>query len=250
MRFSFFHLFIYTASLFLFSCKTAKIATIENKHYVINANTVDSSAWYTIQPYKQNMDATMNKVIGKTGMALTKDQPEGTLGNFVCDCLMKSCRPMMGKDSALLNGVILNNGGLRTSLPEGEITVGKIFELMPFDNELAYVELSGEKTFEMMQFLAQKGGMPVAGISMEIKNGEPQNIMINGVPFDKNKHYYFISSDYLINGGDKMDFFKNPVRVVFLKKLIRDAIIDYCVNETANGRLLTAVKDGRISIAK
>ncbi|MCD6068560.1 MAG: 5-Nucleotidase domain protein [Bacteroidetes bacterium] len=196
------------------------------------------------------MDATMNEVIGKTDIALTKDQPEGVLGDFVCDLLLISCKKYIGKDSVLLNGVLLNNGGLRTSLPKGEITAGKIFELMPFDNELAFVELTGDKTQEMMDYLAVKGGMPVAGIRMEIENMKAKNVFINGVPFDKNKHYYFISSDYLINGGDKMDFFKNPVKTVFLKKLIRDVIIEYCKNETKNGHTLSAQTDGRISVAK
>jgi 2',3'-cyclic-nucleotide 2'-phosphodiesterase (5'-nucleotidase family) len=233
------------------SCSSsAKISKKENQHYVINTNTIDSTAWYTIQPYKQKMDATMNEVIGKTEGALTKDQPEGNLGNFVCDCLYKSCKKYIGKDSLLLNGVLLNNGGLRTSLPKGNITVGTIFELMPFDNELVFVELSGEKTQEMMDYLATKGGMPVAGIRKQIENTKAKNVTINGVPFDTKNHYYFISSDYLANGGDKMDFFKNPVKIVYLKKLIRDVIIDYCKNETENGHTLSAQTDGRISIAK
>jgi 2',3'-cyclic-nucleotide 2'-phosphodiesterase (5'-nucleotidase family) len=229
---------------------SAKISKKENQHYVINTNTIDSGAWYTIQPYKQKMDATMNEVIGQTEGALTKDQPEGNLGDFVCDCLYRSCKKYLGKDSSLLNGVLLNNGGLRTSLPKGTITVGNIFELMPFDNELVFVELSGEKTQDMMDYLAVKGGMPVAGIRMQIENAKAKNVTINGVPFDRKNHYYFISSDYLANGGDKMDFFKNPVKVVYLKKLIRDVIIEYCKDETKNGHTLSAQTDGRISIAK
>ncbi|HLC82519.1 MAG TPA: 5'-nucleotidase [Bacteroidia bacterium] len=234
----------------LLACTAKKISKKEDQHYVINTETIDSATYNTIQPYKQKMDLTMNEVIGNAETAFTKDQPEGNLGNFVCDCLFKKCKSYLGSDSVLLNGVILNNGGLRTSVPKGEVTVGRIFELMPFDNELAMVELSGAKTKSMLHFLAEKGGMPVAGIRMEIENSKPKNVLINGVPFDETKHYYFISSDYLTNGGDKMDFFKNPVKITFLKKLIRDAIIEYCKDETKSGRNLKASLDGRISTAK
>lgn len=244
--------FLLLASVSVLVCCTAtkKISKKEDQHYVINTEVIDSATYYTIQPYKQKMDATMNDVVGKAETAFTKEQPEGNLGNFVCDLLFKKCKTYLGADSVLLNGVILNNGGLRTSIPQGEVTVGKLFELMPFDNELAMVELSGAKTKAMLHYLAEKGGMPVAGIRMEIENGKPKNVLINGVPFDDKKHYYFISSDYLISGGDKMDFFKEPVKMVMLKKLIRDAIIEYCKEETKNGRTLKAVLDGRISTAK
>lgn len=238
-------------AVILFSCSSrAHLSSKQNSHVIVNEEVVDSSAYKMILPYKQKMDLTMNDVLGKCDVDLTKDQPEGNLGNFVCDALYIMCKNYLGKDSSNLNGVLLNNGGLRTSLSKGEITVGKIFELMPFDNELAFVELSGEKTLEMLDFIAAKGGMPVSGISMTIENQKAKNVLINGVPFDIKKHYYFISSDYLINGGDKMDFFKNPVRVIFLKKLLRDVLIDYCKTETKKGKTLTGKKDGRISIAK
>lgn len=242
--------FVFSILFLLVNCSGNKISKKEEQHYIINSNQIDSSAYYTILPYKQKMDKTMSEVIAQVEFPLTKEQPEGNLGNFVCDCLYKQCKKYLGKDSVLLNGVLLNNGGLRTSIPEGELTVGKIFELMPFDNELTFVELTGEKTKEMINFIAAKGGMPVSGIKMYINSGKPINITINGVPFDENKHYYFISSDYLTGGGDKMDFFKEPVKKVFLKKLIRDAIIEYCKDETKSGRKINVRTDGRISTSK
>ncbi|MFL5751857.1 MAG: 5'-nucleotidase C-terminal domain-containing protein [Bacteroidia bacterium] len=223
---------------------------IEEQHYVINTNTIDSSIYYKILPYKKEMDGTMNSVVGKTDIALTKEQPEGLLGDFVADCLFKQCRIYLGKDSNLLNAVILNNGGLRTSLPQGEITVGKIFELMPFDNELVLIQLNGAKTMEMMNFIAEKGGIPVSGIRMKIDGAKATEIKINGKDLDLNSSYYVVSSDYLAGGGDKYDFFKDPLSTRPLKKLIRDAIIEYCKDETAKGRTLTTKLDGRISIAK
>ena len=236
-------------AVFLSNCSGNKITKKEEQHYIINTNQVDSSAYYTILPYKQNMDKTMTEVIGFVETPLTKEQPEGNLGDFVSDCLLKQCKQYAGKDSSLINGVILNNGGLRTSIPQGNLTVGKVFELMPFDNELTLVEMTGEKTNDMLNYIAAAGGVPVAGIRMEISAGKPKNVMISGVPFDIKKHYYFISSEYLTGGGDKMDFFKGAVKNTPLKKLIRDAIIDYCRSEQKGGRKINVSKDGRISVS-
>jgi len=244
--------FVLSYFLFIFfitNCSRNKITKKEEQHYIINSNQVDSSIYYAILPYKQKMSNTMTEVIGFVETPLTKEQPEGNLGNFVCDCLFKQCKHYLGKDSSLLNGILLNNGGLRTAIPQGELTVGKIFELMPFDNELTFVELSGEKTKEMLNFIAAKGGMPVAGIRMTIVGAKPINVTINGLPFDEKKQYCFVSSDYLTGGGDKIDFFKNPVKKVFLKKLIRDAIIEYCRKETKNGKKINVELDGRISVS-
>jgi 2',3'-cyclic-nucleotide 2'-phosphodiesterase (5'-nucleotidase family) len=227
-----------------------KVQKLEEQHYVINTNAVDSSIYYTILPYKKEMDSRMNLVVGYTEQAMTKDQPEGLLGNFVTDCLFSQCKKYMGKDSALLDCIVLNNGGLRTSLPQGEITVGKIFELMPFDNELTLVEIKGSKMQEMIQFLAEKGGAPVSGIRMKIENGKATDVKINGKELDTKRNYFVISSDYLVNGGDKIDFFKEPVSIKPMKIFIRDAIIEYCKAENAKGKKLNSSLDGRISIAK
>ena len=48
---------------------------------------------------------------------------------------------------------LLNNGGLRTSLPQGNITRRKIFELMPFENELVVVTISKEKMTDLKAYL-------------------------------------------------------------------------------------------------
>src|ERR1700741_1349144 len=180
-----FYILLLLVPFLISDCKSKKnnVEKLEEQHYIINTTTIDSSVYYTILPYKQKMEGKMNEVVGKTSIALTKEQPEGLLGNFVSDCLFTRCKIYMGKDSSLLNAIILNNGGLRTSLPQGELTVGKIFELMPFDNELILVELTGPKTLEMLNFIAEKGGIPVSGITMKIEKSRAKDIKINGKDF-------------------------------------------------------------------
>ncbi|MBT8196480.1 MAG: 5'-nucleotidase C-terminal domain-containing protein [Bacteroidia bacterium] len=144
---------------------------------------------------------------------------------------------------------LLNNGGLRASLPHGDITRGKIFELMPFENEMIVLELNGETTLELVDFIAEKGGMPVSGIRFEIENQKPTNITINGKAFDKNKTYKVVTSDYLAHGGDKLAMLKKRLNDKLTGVKIRDAIIEYFVEQNNKGVTITSSLDGRIKYA-
>ena len=71
--------------------------------------------------------------------------------------------------------------------------------------------------------------------------------LIQGVPFDKYKTYKVITSDYLSAGGDKMEFFKNAIKVETTGYKIRDAIIDYLTNEKEKGNSLKPHPGGRLT---
>ena len=195
-------------------------------------------------------DREMNDTLVWSEDPLIKGQPEGSLGNFVADCVLDRAREYYNTKGTRADLVLLNNGGLRVSLPKGAITKGKIFELMPFDNEMVLTEISGKKMTEMLNFVADKGGMPIAGLRMEIdKNKNATNISINQLPLDTNKIYGVVSSDYLVQGGDNIQFFKEGKKY-YSKLLIRDILIDYCRKTGMARKKLTATTDGRISIPK
>ena len=61
---------------------------------------------------------------------------------------------------------------------------------------------------------------------MRIKAKEFQ-LQINGKKFDTNKTYNVLTSDYLQEGGDKMDFFKNPEKLTRLDYKVRAAVLHY-----------------------
>lgn len=207
----------------------------------------DSAILKIIEPYKEIVDKQMNEVLIKSSTPFIKSQPEGELGNFVADLvLQKGNQLYKSEDNIQIDLCILNNGGLRTSLPKGEISRRKIFELMPFENELVVVTISGEKAKSLFNYVAENDGVPVSGIKMGIKDHQPTNIMINEKPFDPNKTYKVISSDYLALGGDKMAFFKNPVKYEVLGIKLRDVIIDYLISENKKGVTISGKKDGRV----
>jgi len=240
-----FFLFLFPFSFLLLSCSSkTKITSVVVSHVNMTDSISEGDAAIAslISPYKKELDLTMNEVLNTSEMAMLNDRPEGILGNFVADLSLKKAHEI---DNAV-DFCLLNTGGLRTSLPEGEITRGKIFELMPFENELVVITLTGRKTKALFDYLSKVGGQPVAGVKIGIEKDRPEIIYINKVLFDSTKIYKVVTTDYLANGGDKMDFFKEPISRKLLNIKLRDAIIEYVVEEKENGRSINAKFDGRV----
>ncbi|HIA10820.1 MAG TPA: hypothetical protein EYN69_01950 [Flavobacteriales bacterium] len=247
-------LFLFLTVLFISCSDTAKITKVESSMIVFSAETtpeIDAATVELIKPYKMKLEADMSAVLALNEAAMFKSNPEGALGNFVADLTLKKTNDYC-KESGIkpANLCLLNNGGLRTSLPEGEITKRRVFELMPFENELVILTLSGAKTQQLFNYLGRINGMPLSGATMSINNKKPGDVMIGGVAMDTTKQYRVVTSDYLAYGGDKMRFFKNPVNFELVHHKLRDAIIEFIIEEHAAGRKLSAKKDGRIKVVE
>ncbi len=231
------------------ACSTPpKLVKSEKAAVQLNKNQqADSSILAMINPYKAPLDAEMNDVLIISEAEAVKGDPESTLGNLVADIvLIKANEKYKLKYSEGVDFCLLNKGGLRTSLPKGEITVGKVFELMPFENEIVVLTLSGKKTQEMFDYIAYNKGMPFSGLKMGISDTAAVDMLVNGKPFDINKTYKIVTSDYLSAGGDKMRFFNHPIAIDTIKYLMRTAMIDYMREENKKGKTLQPKLDGRI----
>lgn len=241
------------AFLLLFSAchSVGKIDHVETRNYPLNTGeytSVDSSIYKEILPYKSKVDEAMDAVLATSDMAFEKKMPEGTLGNFAADaCLQESQKLYYPSDNIPISFCFLNNGGLRASLPKGKITKRNVFELMPFENELAVLTLSGENTKKLIDFIVAKGGMPVSGISIKIKDSTNASTSIGNEAFDKNKNYKVVTSDYLANGGDNLLFLKDATNKEVIGLKVRDAIINYLQRLNAEGKTIHSQIEGRIS---
>lgn len=247
----FLKLIFFSLLLGSFSCQhKVLVSNTTESHYIVNEPKVDSTIYKAIAPYKKSHDEQMYAVIAHAEDAFVKADLESTLGNIFCDGVLYETKKLLGKDSANCQVAVFNKGGLRNSLPKGDITIGNIFELMPFDNELVLLKLGGPQFKDMLYKIIEKGGIPVGGLRMEIKGTKPENITINGKPFDENKDYWVVTSDYLANGGDSYTFFKNAKETKPMKALLRNVMINYCEDMTKQGKTLKPYLDGRISISK
>ena len=234
-----------------FSCKNAIQYSTKNSSLAIDSSyNNQSEITKLITPYKTALDSEMNEVLVISAEEFPKEKgkPETKLGNLVADLSLEVATEIYG-DS--IDFCLLNFGGLRTSLPKGEITKGKIFELMPFENELVVVTITKFEYERLTDYLYLVGGQPISGTKLLLKPGTLENTNVTNLleeAFSPNPNNYVkvLTSDYLAGGGDKMDFFLNPIRTEKVGIKLRDAIIQYCIQENAKGNQLTGKLDGRI----
>ncbi|SFH26378.1 5'-nucleotidase C-terminal domain-containing protein [Pedobacter insulae] len=240
-------IFILTAT-FLSSCSTQYAITKSNREeYSINDKIeVDSAIVRTYLPYKQKLDQEMTKVIGHTSVLLTKTSefPESVLGNFFADAVFNQAKKLEPTIDFVFP---TTKGGLRNDISKGPITVSGVFELMPFENQLVLFKLKGSDVLIILNYIALTNGQPVAGLRMNIKDKTPENIYINGKPFDVNQTYMVLTSDYIGNGGDDAKGFANPISRKNIGLLVRDALLKEVAELEFAGKKIEAKTDGRIT---
>jgi 2',3'-cyclic-nucleotide 2'-phosphodiesterase (5'-nucleotidase family) len=228
------HLF-FIVLLFTVSCSTSNQTTsLLYKDYPIQKQAkTDSGLVKMLQPYAVSLNATMDKVIGFSNNNLSAKQPESGLGNFMADCMRIMAEKKFAKK---VDAGFINQGGIRSYIPKGNITVGKIFELMPFDNLIVLQEVKGNVLQQFLDKTAADGGWPVsAGLTMGIKDKKAVNVTINGKPLDINTTYLIANSDYVANGGSDCEMLR---RIPQQNKgyLLRDALIEFVTNITQQGK--------------
>jgi len=232
----------------LTSCshKTWTITNVSSTKMAVNKSTdaiADSNYIAYLQPIKAKVDAQMNDIIGQAAETMKGHAPESLLSNFCADVYLQAATKYMHSDVDI---AIVNLGGLRTEVPAGNITVRKVFELMPFENELVILWLNGDKLLELLQYFASMGGEGVAGLRMEIENEKAVNITVNNKPLDKNRLYSIATNDYLAGGNDKMEQLAHYEKRVNTGLKVRNILLHYIKEETKKGNKIQSKLDGRV----
>jgi 2',3'-cyclic-nucleotide 2'-phosphodiesterase (5'-nucleotidase family) len=242
--------FTFLVSLTLFiSCNTVyQSQSLQyNSYRITDKNEKNGNTIGLLKPYSDSVNATMNAVIGTVQQSMDKQQPEGTLGNFMVNAFLAMAKE---KYKTQVDVAFVNFGGIRlTQLAAGPVTTGKIFELMPFDNVLLLQKVKGNVLQQVCDLMAAKGGWPVAGLTMQLKAGKAVNIVVGGKPLDLDKEYVIANSDFIANGGDNADMLR-PIPQITIGYLMRDALLDYIKLQTSNGQPITATIENRVTNAQ
>lgn len=238
-----FILFIYSG-LACSSVKTPKkkylLSNYDGKNIQLNQQSdVDSTFYYFILPYRDSVNAAMNIKIGNALTDFTRKKPESSLGNLVAESVRERASLLLKKHVDI---GLVNLGGIRSDLGRGEISIRSIFELMPFENKLIIVSVTGKKLTEILNQLAKIGGEPVSGVRFKIVNGKAQDIMVSGQPIESSKKYIIATNDYLVYGGGSIPGLWDTSERMETNLLIREIILDYIKNR----QNLEARMDGRI----
>lgn len=235
--------------VFLTSCHTSyQTKSVKYQDYRITQKQVSSTdVNVLLKPYADSVNKSMNGLVAVAGITLEKKQPEGTLNNILADAMLAMARE---KYNSSIDVAMINFGGIRLpAIPAGNITLGKIYEVAPFDNIIVLLRLKGTLLQQLMDHVAEKGGWPCAGMSWQISNKKAVNIKVAGSTLDDNKEYTIALLDYIANGGDECEMLKN-IPQQNNGYLFRDAVIDYFTKLNKEGKQITASIEKRVTNAE
>lgn len=168
-----------------------------------------------IADYQAEMDAQMDEVIGQCASDIAWSSPlvrtqESPLGNLAADALRDYC----DADIAIQNG-----GGIRAGLTAGDVTVGDIFAMLPFDNKVTCIEVTGQTVWDALEngvsgYPETYGQFPqVSGIHYTFDGSKPAGERIvsvtlpDGTPLDMDGWYTLACNDFMCGGGDGYTMF-------------------------------------------
>ncbi|MCD8210500.1 MAG: 5'-nucleotidase C-terminal domain-containing protein [Prevotella sp.] len=240
------------ALLSLTSCHSHyNLTNVERSRVLIDSRydllPLDEDVETFISPYKEKVDSIMSPVVGRAAKYMAAERPESPLSNLLADILVWS-----GKDynEQPIFGVY-NMGGMRAAFAPGDITVGDVLEVAPFENKICFVTLSGDKVLELFNQIALIGGEAIShGVELVIdKDKNLLSAKINGEEIDPQKDYRIATIDYVAQGNDMMEAFKasqdinspqsedNNIRYVIEKYIREKASEDQMIDATVEGRI-------------
>ncbi len=170
---------------------------------------------------------------------------ETNLGNLITDAMLAG---VADADVAFANG-----GGIRASIPAGDVTFGDVITAFPFTNTLAVIEVSGKELMAALEhgvdlFPDEAGHFPhVSGMTYKFDPEKPvgsriHSVMIKGQALDMSKTYKLVTNDFMADGGDGYTMFKGKTFVAE-GGLLSDVLIEYFekmkeVNPALEGRIV------------
>ena len=199
---------------------------------------VDEEVETLISEITAEQDEMLNVVVGQTGIELQGAREfvrtgETNLGNLAADAF----RMETGADAALTNG-----GGIRDSIPAGDITQKQLVTVFPFGNYVVTVNVTGEKLLAMLEngvsrYPDADGRFPqVSGITFKFDAAQPvgsrvYDVTVGGEALDLARTYLLATNDYIAVGGDEYPM--EDVSIVNEYSTMEEILIDYIASSEA-----------------
>jgi 2',3'-cyclic-nucleotide 2'-phosphodiesterase (5'-nucleotidase family) len=182
--------------------------------------------------------------VGRAARRIARSSPESPVGNLVTDA-------MRAATSAEI--AFANTGGLRADLPEGPLTKGAIYEVIPFDNTLVVATLSGAEVRRVLEeSLAYGRVTQVSGIRYEYEADAPDMervvavTLADGTPLDVLRDYRIVCNNFMAGGGDNYTTLSNARERRDEGALLRDALERRIAELSAGGGAVDVRPEGRI----
>ncbi|MEM6409226.1 MAG: 5'-nucleotidase C-terminal domain-containing protein [Pseudomonadota bacterium] len=200
------------------------------------------------------IEAMKNRVVAGSAAEISGSRAfcrsqECAMGNLVADAMLDRVADQ-GVQIAIQNG-----GGLRASIDAGEVTMGEVLTVLPFQNTLATFEVTGEAIVAALengvgQVEEGAGRFPqVSGMSFTVDLSKPagervMEVMVGGAPIDMAATYGVVSNNYVRNGGDGYSMFETAANAYDFGPDLADVVAEYMAERGDNAVAL----DGRIKM--
>lgn len=194
-----------------------------------------------IAPFRAQMQAEMQEVVGRATGAFVKDDPEGALDNLVADAVLAGAR-RRSRDT--VHAALVNDGGLRVPVAAGPILVRHAYELLPFENYVVVLDLTGEQMERLANEVARTNGEPIAGWTLILEGGTAASALVGGNRIEPDATYRVATVDYLTDGGGTWSVLWEvaPEDREELAVLIRDVFLEYVREQ----EVVSPKLDGRV----
>lgn len=206
-------------------------------------NDIDNDFAAILNPYRHSVDSILGIKVGRAAEPIVKS--DCGLVNLVTDMVLEIGEKLNGGKVDL---AVMNKGGIRCDMPSGDITRGLIMQMMPFDNRVVILDISGRDLAEGFDVMAGRFGDGISGGYAEFDNESLKctRILIGGKELVPDKIYRIATIDYLATGGDYMKSFKNGKEVARSKNILYDDMMDCLMNGSLKGKKLKGDKTLRM----
>ncbi|MBQ8673190.1 MAG: 5'-nucleotidase C-terminal domain-containing protein [Bacteroides sp.] len=232
------------------SCRTASCEVFSVEGTAVKMDTLwqaapDNEMARLLAPYRQKMDSLRHRVVGRAAVSMDRERPEDLLQNLVADVLREAAVMVQPQPADM---GLMNIGGLRNVLTQGDVTYETIFEILPFENSLCVLTLTGRNLLLLFENIAARGGEGVSGVTLRIStDGRLLEARVGGQPVEPDRLYTVATIDYLAEGNDGMPaLLQAEKRECPPDATLRDLFLRYVERQTAQGKELTSKREGRI----
>lgn len=221
------YFFILISLCSIFACKTpAKIIVGQNIEVTNNNIPIDSNSYFFLKPFSDSLHSVLNIKLAYTDSNLNTVRPgkinqrrqiekTANLGRILSDYLLKEgSKYTLNTMGFPCHFALINHGGIRSSIPKGDITNKSMYEIMPFENEMVILEINGRQMDSLLSFLSAKNIAAVSGLTLEVKGNNYTKATIADLPFNSEKNYWIVANDYIQKGGDFFNMLKYPKQII------------------------------------
>lgn len=223
---------------------------VEGTQCVMDSAAASSAAMEDIiVAYRDTVFGQLRGTLCVSDQVLLPYRPDGTLLRLAADMLLAGTKVLAEAEGYPVPTLaVMNAGGIRDVLPEGNVTTEDVIKVSPFDNKAVVVVLDSARMTALVDHIASRGGEAVSGMSFELVGAEARNLLVNGEPLRGDRQYVLATIDYIANGGDSFECLVGAERYTF-NAIAHKIFVEYLRSLGKTGEHLVAPADARITVA-